>query len=304
MDHGLETDVAAAASLGGYVGWRRKHALPPGSACFNCGTKLLGPWCYQCGQLGEDYHRSAHHLIGEAIEGLFHADGRLWHTLPRLLISPAALTRDYLAGKRAPQVPPLRVFFVVLLLVFVAGEIASSRGNVHFVDLKIDPGDKAQLLQSQVHIFHSAWDAPLTAWLRAHVGQALDHPDAFVAAMGAWAHDFAFLSLPLSGLLLSMLFVFRRRFVLFDHLVFSMHSLSFQGLLFVVAMAGNALVSSDGAVLFWLSPVHLFAHMRGVYGTSIVGTLVRMAILFTLSVTVFAVLMLGLVVVGLATLKT
>jgi len=303
MDHGLEMDVAAGMSAGGFLAWRRKHALPPGSACFNCDTKLLGPWCHQCGQLGEDYHRSAHHLIGEAVEGLFHADGRLWRTLPRLLVRPAALTRDYLAGKRAPQVPPLRMFFVVLLLVFVAGEIASSRGHVHFTNLQIDPGDRAELMKTEVHVY-APWDAALTGWMRTHLGAAADHPDRLAAAMGAWAHDFAFLTLPLSGLLLSMLFLFQRRFVLFDHLVFSMHSLSFQGLLFVTVLGMQAAVGPAGRQVLWLSPIHLFAHMRGVYGTSTAGTLIRMGVLFTLSSIVFGVLMAGLVLVGLQTLKT
>jgi hypothetical protein len=303
MDHSVETDVAAAGSAGGLLAWRKKHAQPPGSACFNCGTRLLGPWCYQCGQFGEDFHRKAHHLIFEACEGLFHADGRLWQTLPRLLVRPASLTRDYLAGKRAPQVPPLRVFLVVLLLVFFAGERATGKDQSNVSVLKMDAADRAALMKSEVHL-HSKWDPELTAWLRAHVGAAVDHPDALLSAMGAWAHDFAFLTLPLSGLLLSIIFIFRRRFVLFDHLVFSMHSLSFQGLLFTGFVVGEALVGSTAQYLLWLSPVHLFAHMRGVYGTSIFGTLLRMAILFTLSCIIVSLMMMGLLVVGLATLKT
>jgi hypothetical protein len=303
MDHSVETDVVAVASAGGFLAWRKKHVLPPGSACFNCGTRLLGPWCYQCGQLGEDYHRKAHHLIFEALEGLFHADGRLWHTLPRLLLRPASLTLDYLAGKRAPQVPPLRVFFVVLLLVFVAGEAATSKDQSHLAVLKMDAADRAEIMKSEVHL-NSKWDAQLTAWTRAHVGAAVDHPDALLSAMGAWAHDFAFLTLPLSGLLLSIIFVFRRRFVLFDHLVFSMHSLSFQGILFTFVVAGNALAGGIASNLLWLSPVHLFFHMRGVYGTGVAGTVLRMAVLFSLSSIIVSFMVAGLLVVGLATLKT
>ncbi len=302
MDHGLETDVAAAASAGGFLAWRRKHALPPGTGCFNCGTTLQGPWCHQCGQLGEDYHRSAFHLIGEVFEGLFHADGRLAKTLPRLVLRPAALTQDYLAGKRAPQVPPLRLFLVVLLIVFVVGEIASSRGTVHFVDLKADPGDVASLNKLHVNLY-TPWDDAISAWARTHLTSALAHPDQLAAAMGAWAHDFAFLALPISGLILAAMFVFRRRFVLFDHLVFSMHSLAFQGLLFSTAMVVKMAV---GDVAWWLvaaSPVHLFAHLRGVYGTGKIGTLVRMAILFVVSSFAFGLLMLGLVVVGLEALN-
>ena len=276
---------------------------PRGALCFNCGTKLEGPWCHACGQLGEDYHRSAVHLIGETLEGLFHADGRLSKTLPRLLFRPAALTRDYLAGKRAPQVPPLRVFLVVLLIVFVVGGLV---GHGDVIDFKSDhkkPGDDPDL--KNLHLgLGSPWDDQISVWVRTHVTAAIAHPDQLTAAMATWAHDFAFLALPISGFLLSMIFLFRRRFVLFDHLVFSMHSLSFLGLLFVTALTGKALVGPAAMSLLWLAPVHLFVHMRGVYGTGKIGTLIRMAVLFLLSSVSFAVLMALLVLVGLAELKS
>lgn len=303
MDHDLETEVAAATTGGGFLAWRRRHALPPGSGCFNCGTRLQGPWCYNCGQLGEDYHRSAVHLIGETFEGLFHADGRLAKTLPRLLLHPAALTRDYLAGKRAPQVPPLRLFLIVLLIVFVAGEFVHGSSDTHIGAAHLDPGDEASLKQLHINL-HTPWDDAISVWTRTHLTSAVAHPDELQAGMWAWAHDFAFLSLPISGFILATMFVFRRRFVLFDHLVFSMHSLAFQGLLFTTALAGRALLGPGAFWLLALSPVHLFVHMRGVYGTGKFGTLVRMAILFVLSSIGFGLLLAALVLVGLAALKT
>ena len=129
------------------------------------------------------------------------------------------------------------------------------------------------------------------------------HPEQLLAAMGAWAHDFAFLALPFSALMLSVIFVFRRRFLLFDHLIFSMHSLSFQGLLVVACLGLRPWGGDDAWQLLYASPVHLFVHMRGVYGTSWVGTLIRMFTLFVASSVTFAFLVLALVLVGLATLK-
>lgn len=302
MDHQLDMDVAAGLSAGGFVTHGGKHGLPPGTPCYNCATPLRGRWCYACGQLGEDFHRSAIHLIGEVFESFTHADGRMWQTLPHLVLRPAMLTRDYLAGKRAPQIPPLRLFLVVLLIVFVAGELASSTRKIHFVDIHMDPGDKAELENLKVHIYQP-WDEWLTNWSKTHVLRAVEHPDRFVDAMGAWAHDFAFLMLPISALILSALFMFRRRFVLFDHLVFSMHSLSFQGLLFVAMMAVRATTGLHAGALLLVSPVHLFFHLRGVYGLGNFGTLMRMFVLFLCSIVALSLVMLGLVVVGLAALQ-
>ena len=87
--------------------------------CANCGAVLQGDWCHECGQLAEDFHRSVTRLIMEAVEGLTHLDGRFWRTAPTLLVRPAKLTTDYIEGHRASQIPPLRLFLVVLLLVFL-----------------------------------------------------------------------------------------------------------------------------------------------------------------------------------------
>ncbi len=47
------------------------------------------------------------------------------------------------------------------------------------------------------------------------------------------------------------------------------------------------------------APIHLFAHMRGVYRTSIVGTLARMFLLFLGSAVAAGILIVGLIAVGL-----
>ena len=295
-----------------FLAWRRQHALPPGTPCANCGDVLQGPWCHACGQSGFDFHRHASHMIGETIESFFHADGRLWRTLQRLAIHPARLTRDYLAGKRAPQIPPLRLFLVAVFLVFLVGEHTGGRFanfergafQVHADpdDVKELRGMKSAVLAGQVHGLGSGMDATATAWLRVHLGRAVDHPEALAHAMRERAETFAFLMLPISALILAALSARRRDLVLFDHLVFSMHSLSFQAFLFTAASLSELAVGAFAWQLIWLSPIHLFAHMRGTYRTGWIGTLVRMSVLFLLSSLGFALLMVALVGVGLATL--
>ena len=122
-----ELELAAGVALTGLSGRAPKadgHA--PGTPCANCATPLQGPWCHVCGQSAEDFHRSIVKLTGEVIEGVLHADGRLWRTLPDLMFRPGRLTRAYLEGHRAPQIPPLRLFLVVLLAIFLVGGLTSS----------------------------------------------------------------------------------------------------------------------------------------------------------------------------------
>jgi hypothetical protein len=241
----------AAVTSRSFLAWRRTQALPPGTPCYNCATALLGPWCHECGQAAEDCHRHAHHLIGETLESLFHADGRLWRTLWRLAVHPARLTRDYLDGKRAPQIPPLRLFLVALLILFVVGGW-SGRPLVSVDARGASAADQADILTMDLSLgLPPAWDRAAAGWLRMHVDRALAHPGELAAAMQTRAHDFAFLMLPVSAFVLAAIFARRRGFVLFDHFVFSMHSLSFQAVLISVELAGQAVLGRPREACCW-----------------------------------------------------
>lgn len=324
-----EIEAAQLDAIADLARLRRKagHAASKGTPCANCGAVLVGPWCHDCGQLGEDFHRSWPRLAAESLEGLLHVDGRLWRTLPDLALRPARLTRVYLEGHRAPQIPPLRLFLVVLLLVFFLGSLRGGHDSlfgpprkppaeakvanqhVRFVYVG-DPAhgmsdaQKAQL-KAQLSDIKVGWngsDPAASAWLRDRLYRVIDNPEAFKLILESWSERFAFLMLPIAALLLSLLYVFQRRFFLFDHLIFSMHSLSFVGLLFSAATLLSMLVGGFAGLLYFAAPVHLFVHMRGVYGSSAFGTLLRMALLFLGSLIGFVVLMLGLMLVGLTAL--
>ncbi len=120
----------------------------------------------------------------------------------------------------------------------------------------------------------------------------------FEAVLTEWAQRLAVLALPVSAALLGLMFFWRRGVYMFDHLIFSMHSLSFQGLLVALVMAGSQ-AERLVRLLLLAAPVHLFAHLKGVYGLGVVGTLARMLVLFVGSVIGFSVALVGLVFIGL-----
>jgi len=315
-----EIEAAAAAGLGGFFRLRRKPEalLRLGEPCPNCATPLQGPWCYHCGQLGEDFHRSIWRLIGEVFEGLLHFDGRVWSTLPDLFRHPAKLTRAYLDGHRAPQIPPFRLFLVVLVIIFLAGSItghALTRGNtivrdshgnvtritvLSFKDLS--PDERAQTKAAIVGAKLKGRGGLVTVqnWLMDRVGKALDDPDRFELVLQEWAERFAFLTLPMAAGLLTLAFVGKKEFYVFDHTIFSLHSLSAVGLMYAAnELLGGVTFGLIGLVLTIGAPVHLFVHMRGVYKTSIIGTLLRMLLLAVGSLFGAILIVLGLVLMGL-----
>lgn len=289
-----EIEAAAVDGAASFLRRKPKHALPLGSPCPNCETALQGAWCHACGQAAEDFHRSLFRLAGEAIEGLFELDGRLWRTLPNLLLHPARLTRDYLAGHRAPQAPPFRTFLIVVVLVFFTAGLGKPL-NLHLQR----PDGKPFTVHSDL----AFTDAPggskrLNTWMAQKANYALAHPDAFQSQLTTWAQRLSILALPISAVLLGLLFVFRRGVYMFDHLIFSMHSLSFQGLLLSAVLLLEQ-AWSGFAWLAVLSPVHLFFHMKGAYRLGTFGTLTRMLLLFLGSLIGFVVILVGLVLIGL-----
>lgn len=291
MAHELE--AAAIDSVPAVLARPPKHALPVGAPCPNCATPLAGPWCQACGQSSDDFHRSLAKLAGEALEGIFELDSRLWRTLPDLALRPARLTRRYLDGHRVAQIPPFRLFLIVVVLVFLAAGLGPPK-RAPIVDL----GNQKAPQQSGFHI-HVAPAANLTdQWLTARINAAAKDPVRFEATLTEWAQRLAVLALPLSAGLLGLLFFWRRGVYMFDHLIFSMHSLSFQGLLVAIVMAGSQLTGWFGWLLL-IAPVHLFVHLRGTYGLGVFGTLARMAVLMVGSAIGFGLALVGLVLIGL-----
>jgi hypothetical protein len=295
-----------AIVLDGAVSTRRpRHGptRPPGSPCANCGAVLQGDWCHDCGQLAEDFHRSIGRLTMEAIEGLTHLDGRFWVTAPALILHPAKLTRDYIDGHRAAQIPPLRLFLVVLLLVFLIGSVTGGKSEAFRFNGSSNASARAraeaQIDRIDVRLAGINSDAA-NRWIRPRLKAVLEDPKRFQLVMESQAERFAFLSLPLATLLLTLLFVFQRRFFIFDHTIFALHSLSFQGLLFSVGSIAGTLWDPLTGVFLLVAPVHLFVHMRGAYGIGVAGTLLRMTLLAIGSAVGFVILVLMLVLIGLS----
>jgi hypothetical protein len=117
-----EWDAAGEIVTGGLLG----RALEPragdghgggGTMCLNCGTALIGPHCHQCGQDGH-VHRTLHAVGHEIVHGVFHFEGKFWHTLPLLAWRPGDLTRRYIAGERARFVSPMAIFLFSIFAMF------------------------------------------------------------------------------------------------------------------------------------------------------------------------------------------
>jgi hypothetical protein len=460
-----DLETGAVDSAASFIRPKQKPFTHQGALCKNCGTPLEGWYCHACGQNADTHHRSILHLIWEAIEGMFHLDGRLALTLPALFFRPGTLAKDYMEGRIVRHVPPFRTFLVALLLFIFAAEHAIHSVQHHAVEeahkraealttpqgraaeagkmrveaakdrdarlkeaaedrdaalaeaakdrdeaLKDPDQDKAKTLQAyqdavaktpidykeeadkaQARYAKNLADAdhlqnnPLAAkeileadekmrkktadairgakvtsvfdgdevesqatkfaedatetmtvggvdiktpsaevghaepdhggiavavgdgahgkehWLKAGLAKALENPEYYMVVMFGWGHRLAVLLLPMLGLSLALVYVNKRKFFIYDHLIVATNLLSF-------AFLTNALglVLPDPVRKWWFlllmvwTPVNLFQTLRGAYGSSIFGAIIKTLIVWWSTMVSFVLLLSVLMVFALA----
>ncbi|MGZ3813938.1 MAG: DUF3667 domain-containing protein [Mucilaginibacter sp.] len=87
--------------------------------CLNCGTILEGKFCHNCGQENLELKENFGHMMSHAISDYFHFDHLFFHTLKPLLFSPGKLTNEYMAGRRAQYLHPVKMYIFISIVYFL-----------------------------------------------------------------------------------------------------------------------------------------------------------------------------------------
>jgi hypothetical protein len=100
-------------------------------ACLNCGAAGGQEYCPSCGQRSVhegdlSWAHASHHLVHE----IFHLDGKIFRSLKLLFVRPGELTIDFIQGRRARHVHPLRLFIVFSSLFFFFAQPVISLENM------------------------------------------------------------------------------------------------------------------------------------------------------------------------------
>jgi hypothetical protein len=122
---------------------RSKDRHLPLTNCENCGAQLRGHWCGQCGQAAVDYRRSFRHVITDVLDSFLNWDSKFFTTIALLILKPWRLTNEFLAGKRARYVNPLRLYLLASILFFFAVNYGAK--GLRLEPGKLSPKDREEL---------------------------------------------------------------------------------------------------------------------------------------------------------------
>lgn len=86
--------------------------------CLNCDGIVENRYCPNCGQENIESRRTFHHLFIHFFEDLTHYDNSFWRTIIYLFFKPAALTKEYMAGKRLSYLAPIRLYIFISFITF------------------------------------------------------------------------------------------------------------------------------------------------------------------------------------------
>ena len=84
--------------------------------CLNCGDKLQGNFCAHCGQRNDAARLKLRSIAASFFGHLIELDAPIFRTAGRLTISPGAVCRDYIEGRRIRYTNPLKYAFLATTL--------------------------------------------------------------------------------------------------------------------------------------------------------------------------------------------
>lgn len=251
-------------------------ASAPSATCDNCAAPLDGEFCGRCGQstwsLDLPVGDFAREVAGEAL-GL---DSRLRRTLPALLFRPGRVAAEFVAGRRARYVPPIRLYLFAsfaMFLVLSVGTGVQVRGLTEDDGATSAAEGPGAAVAAEPEIDVALGGGELEASLERRISEGFqriaDDREQFSRDfLSRMAQSFFFLLPAFAGLLK----VFYRRRLYVHHLVFAiyLHALAFMLVALVATpdALGFPAVTESIALVLLVMPVHLVVGMKRFYGGS------------------------------------
>ncbi len=277
---------------------------PESKHCANCGARLGGRWCSQCGQkVLTERDRRFGHVLGQFAHELLHVEGKLVRTLIALVFRPGLPSAAYLNGQRVTYLSPIGLFLLVNLLYFIAPPMT---------DFNLDLYE-----QYYMQPYSSLIQPLVDARVERRETSFTEYAESYERINLNLARSLIILHLPMLALALKLL-LFKRQLFYAEHFIVATHLFTFLLLVtllmyplgLLIIRAGNAAFGIDFMSVFriiWGSmPALIFAHwllsLRRCYRLGwIRAVLLTLALFFVLVVSHFVFRLVQFLAVFLAT---
>jgi hypothetical protein len=255
--------------------------------CVSCGARLDGDYCSRCGEKRADL-RDLHlrRFLRDSVESFFNLDATAWRSFAALVRRPGQLTAEYVAGRRRPWLSPIQLFLIVNIVYFFLATTVVVGGTL------------TTTFRSQLHgQRYSEYARDVVRQRFAAEPEETFDFEAFESrfnfATEQYAKSLVLVLVPAFAVLFALLFA-GRGVPFVQHLVFAMHYMAFLLLLLlalgvvIVSAAGLTpslarLLNSETVIALLMMAVlvpYLTLAFRRVYGTGVVGAVLRAVIVF------------------------
>jgi len=99
--------------------------------CLNCGTPTPERYCPVCGQENIEPRQTVGHLISHFFSDITHFDGRFFITVKDLFRKPGFLSGEYMKGRRASYLDPVRMYIFTSAFFFIIFFSMLNTKNIH-----------------------------------------------------------------------------------------------------------------------------------------------------------------------------
>ncbi len=306
--------------------------------CKNCGTVLIGDFCYQCGQRADEPRRVVIGLVQDFLVDTLAIDGKLARSIVLLLWRPGRLAQRYLEGRRVYYSPPFRlylfasVFFFLLAFALIVKPNIGANGEMAggakpatisedvIQDLEaVDPAAAAELRAldtkkaaagvetesikgkkwEELEYQGPDWFEPHARKMYEAALRAFDDPRLFFAQSQENMPRILLLAPVVYALILMLLYVYRRKFYIYDHFVVSlyMHAALYAYLLIALVLSFIPVIGPWLAAVpllwGWLQPYAVF---RQAYGSGRISAFLK----WLISITIYFSLLASIITLGLS----
>lgn len=133
--------------------------------CLNCNAVIYGRYCHICGQENVEPKETFPELVTHMVYDITHFDSKFFSTLRYLLFRPGYLTHEFIQGRRASYLHPVKMYvftsaiFFLIFFTFIAHESDEVEGVENIVAL---PDPQRQIIQQEVQILRDSLQYKIT----------------------------------------------------------------------------------------------------------------------------------------------